>query len=200
MGKEIYYTAKNAIGYETEFVIKGFLDDNIHSMDGFEGYPPVLGTINDYQPEEDDVFVCSMGNVQSKKKVCEMIKSKGGKFHTVIHKDAQIREQVSIGAGTIVDWNACVGSNVTIGENSLIQMFAIVGHDCKIGNYTRLDTKTVCVGGVIVEDCSTIHTAAVISHNVVVGEGATVAAMSFVIRKVKPGTTVAGNPTKLVEF
>lgn len=201
MGKELFYTAENAIGYGTDFVVKGFLDDNSHSMDGFKDkYPPVLSTIHDYRPEKDDVFACSMGNVAIKRKVCELIKSRGGVFQTIIHKDAQIRNGVIIGDGCVIDAYAIIGSESKIGENCLIQLFSIVGHDCVIGDYSRIDTRCVCVGGVKLEDNVTIHTGAMVSHNVIVGHDATVAAMSFVIRSVKPGTTVMGNPAKRLEY
>ena len=48
----------------------------------------------------------------------------------------------------------------------------------------------------IIKDRATIHTGAVVSHQVVVGEDAVVAACSFVIKKVDAGTTVFGNPAK----
>lgn len=78
MGKDIYHSAKHSIGYGTEYDIKGFIDDNLNSLDGCEGYPPVLDTIKNYQPSEDDVFTCSIGNVKTKRTLCEMIKDRGG--------------------------------------------------------------------------------------------------------------------------
>ncbi len=200
MGKEVFYTAKNSIGYGTEFVIKGFLDDNIHSLDAFIGYPPVLDTIHNYQPQPDDVFTCSIGNVHTKKKLCEIIKSKGGKFQTLIFNNVQLRENVKIGEGCIIDSYAHIGSDVVIGENCLIQAFACVAHDCIIGDYSRLDVRTLIVGSVIVGNNVTIHTNAVVSHKVVLEDDSTVAAMSFVIRKVKFGTTVMGNPAKRLDY
>ncbi len=200
MGKEIFYTAKHSIGYGTEFDIKGFLDDNIHSLDGFHGYPPVLDTIHDYQPKPDDVFTCSIGNVNVKRKLCELIKSRGGKFQTIIFNNVQIRENVKIGDGCIIDSFAHIGSDAVIGENCLIQSFAGVAHDCVIGDYTRIDVRSLLVGGVKVGNNVTVHTNAVISHKVVLEDDCTVAAMSFVIRSVKAGTTVMGNPAKLLEY
>ncbi|MCD4679982.1 MAG: sialic acid O-acetyltransferase, partial [Bacteroidales bacterium] len=41
----------------------------------------------------------------------------------------------------------------------------------------------------------TIHTSSVINHNVKIGKGATVGALSFVIRNVKNMATVHGNPS-----
>ena len=196
MGRSVYCIAKGCIGYGTEFVVKGFIDDDLSQLDNFEGYPPVLGTIDDYVIEEDDIFVCSIGDTKTKKIICEKLKARGAKFQTLIHKTAIVRQNAKIGDGCIIADFASVGADCTIGENSLVQAFAIAAHDCKIGNYVRIDTHATCVGGVVIEDTATIHTSAVVSHNVVVGEGATVAALSFVIKKVKPGTTVYGNPAK----
>ena len=196
MGRSVYCIAKGCIGYGTEFVVKGFIDDDLSQLDNFEGYPPVLGTIDDYVIEEDDIFVCSIGDTKTKKIICEKLKARGAKFQTLIHKTAIVRQNAKIGDGCIIADFASVGADCTIGENSLVQTFAIAAHDCKIGNYVRIDTHATCVGGVVIEDTATIHTSAVVSHNVVVGEGATVAALSFVIKKVKPGITVYGNPAK----
>lgn len=200
MGKEINYIAEHSIGYGTEFIVKGFLDDNIHSMDGIEGCPPILDTITNYQPIDNDVFCCSIGNVQMRKKVCELIKSKGGMFQKLIHKDAQIRRNVQIGNGTIVDYNASIGSNAVIGENCLLQIGSVIGHDVKIGDNSRIDCHVVCVGGTEIGNDVCIHTNSVINHGVKIGDGATVGAMSFVIRKVKPNTNVQGNPAKQLDF
>lgn len=198
MGRSVFCIAKGCIGYGEEFQIKGFIDDDLNSLDGFKGYPPVLGTINEYEIKPDDVFVCSIGNVRTKKTLCEQLKNRGAEFISLIHKTAIIRQNSVLGKGTIVADYASVGADCNIGECSLIQSFSIVAHDCIIGDYVRIDTHAVCVGGVILEDLVTIHTGAVVSHKVVVHEGATVAATSFVIKKVKSGTTVWGNPAKIL--
>ena len=61
MGRVMYDMARECIGYKTEYDIKGYIDDNIHSLDDFSGYPPILGTISEYQPQENDIFICSIG-------------------------------------------------------------------------------------------------------------------------------------------
>lgn len=199
MGRSVYCIATGSIGYGVEFDIKGFIDDDLKSMNGFDNYPPMLGTIEGYRICEEDVFVCSIGNTKTKKTICEKLKAKGAKFQTLIHKTAIVRQNAKIGDGCIIADYASVGADCTIGENTLVQTFSIAAHDCIIGNYVRIDTHATCVGGVIVEDTATIHTTAVVSHKVIVGEGATVAACSFVIKKVKPYTTVYGNPAKLLK-
>lgn len=199
-GRSLYCITKGCTGYGVEFVVKGFIDDDIHQLDSFNGYPPILETIDNYTIKENDVFVCSIGDTLTKKKICEKLKNRGAKFYTLIHKTAIVRSNATIGDGCVVCEYAAIGADCQIGENTLVQPYAAIAHDCKVGNYVRIDTRATMVGGVIVEDCVTIHTAAVISHNVVVGECAKVAACSFVIKKVKPNTTVMGNPAKPLVF
>lgn len=196
MGRSVFCIATGSLGYGKDFMIKGFIDDDLNSLEGFENYPPILGTIDGYEIDKDDVFVCSIGRTKTKRVVCEKLKARGANFQTLIHKTAIVRQNAKIGDGCIIADYASVGADCTIGENTLVQTFSIAAHDCKIGNYVRIDTHATCVGGVVVEDCATIHTSAVVSHKVVVGEGAVVAACSFVIKKVKPNTTVYGNPAK----
>lgn len=200
MGRDMYWSAKGCLGYGVEFDIKGFIDDDLTSQDGYDGYPPLLGTIDDYEIQEDDVFNCSIGCVQSKAKVCGKLKAKGATFYTLINKTAIIHERTTLGDGCYVGEFALIGTEATIGENCLIQAYSIIGHDCKIGDYVRIDTHSVIIGGVVIQNRATVHTAAVVSHRVIVGEDATVASCSFVIRKVKNGTTVVGNPAKQLDY
>ncbi len=200
MGRDVYWSAKGCLGYGEDFDIKGFIDDDLSSQDGFEDYPPLLGTIDGYQIGDDDVFTCSIGNVKIKSIVCEKLKSRGAKFYTLINKTAIVHEHTTLADGCYVGEFALIGTEATIGENSLIQAYSIIGHDCKIGNYARIDTHSVIIGGVVIQDRATVHTAAVVNHKVEVGEEATIAACSFVIKNVKAGTTVMGNPAKRLDY
>ena len=194
MGRTVYSMAKECIGYGDIFDIKGFIDDNLHALDGFENYPPIIGTIKDYQVQADEVFASSIGNTNTKRLVCESLKQRGAVFFTLIHQKAIVRANAKIGAGSIIGEFATVGSDAVIGENCLVQTYACVAHDCRVGNYVRIDTHCTCVGGVVIKDCATIHTSAVLSHGVTVEENAVVGACSFVIKKVSAGTTVIGSP------
>lgn len=196
MGRCTYCIAEQSIGYGVEFEIKGFLDDNLKALDGFDGYKPVLSTIADYQIEKEDVFVCSIGEVKTKVKVSEGLKAKGAKFYTLVHKAASIGKNTQIGEGTVIDEGVHIDPDVVIGTDCLLQAQAIIGHDSKIGNYCRIDTQCSLVGGTIVKDRATIYTHAMVSHNVTIAEDAIVGACSFVIKNVKPGVSVFGVPAK----
>lgn len=195
MGRTIYSNALESVGYGAEFSIKGFLDDNLKALDGYPNYPPIIGTIKDYVPSKDDVFVSSIGG-SARRPCMEEIIRRGGEFMELIHQTARIYTNVRLGKGNFIGAYTVIGNDAVVGDYNMIQSYTVIGHDAKIGSWNRIDTHVTCVGGVIVEDNTNIHTSAVISHKVVVENGAHVGACSFVIRKVKAGTTVMGNPAK----
>ena len=195
-GREVYNLAVKCRGYQSHYSVKGFLDDNKNALLGYKDYPPILSSVQDYQICEEDVFVCALGDVKMKQKYVKMILKKNGEFLTLVHPLASISKNANIGKGCIVFQNTSVGCDSIVGDFALIQNSAVVGHDVKIGDYTRLDSYVVTVGGVIIESNVTIHTSSVINHNVIVGKGSIVGALSFVIRNVKEGATVFGNPAK----
>lgn len=197
MGREVYHLATDCSGYGTEFDIKGFLDDNIHALDSFTyKYPSVIGSINDYQIQDDDIFTCSIGDVHTKVRIVSLIESKGGKFVNLIHPDVYINPTAQMGNGILAFHDVHVGSEAIIGNHVMLQSYAAIGHDAVIGDFTRIDPKASVIGGVKVGNRVTLHTMSVLNHKVVVGDNAVVGALSFVIRKVKPGITVFGNPAK----
>lgn len=197
MGRTLYDNSLESIGFGETFVVKGFIDDNLNSLEGFNNYPPLLGKIVDYKPQKNDVFVSSIGG-EARRKCMEEIIARGGNFMELIHKTARIGSNVKLGKGNFIGAFTTIGADAVIGDYNMIQSYSIIGHDDVIGSWNRIDTHVTCVGGIVVEDEVNIHTAAVISHGVKVETGAHVGACSFVIRKVKRGTTVYGNPAKIL--
>ena len=195
MGRTVYSNTLESIGYGETFVVKGFIDDDINALDGFLNYPPLIGTIKDYLPEEDDVFVSSIGG-KSRRPCMEEIIRRGGEFIELIHKTARVYANAKLGKGNFIGAYTVIGNDAVVGDYNMIQSYTVIGHDARIGSWNRIDTHVTCVGGTIVEDDVNIHTSAVISHKVTVESGAHVGALSFVVKRVKAGTTVMGNPAK----
>ena len=73
MGRTMYDMARESIGYGIEYDIYGFLDDNIAALDNFENYPPLIAPIQGYQPQENEIFICSIGGAARKKCMEEII-------------------------------------------------------------------------------------------------------------------------------
>ena len=139
MGKQLWSFAQVCTGYQTEYIIKGFIDDNLHALDRYNGYSPMLGTIKDYMPEKNDVFINSVSDVKFKKKCISHIISRGGEFINLIHPNAVVSPHTKIGKGNIIANRVGIGVECKIGGFNLIQDGAIIAHDVCIGDWCRID-------------------------------------------------------------
>lgn len=197
-GREVFNTAVESIGYGEDFVVKGFLDDNIHALDNFEGYPPILDTVDAYQPDVKDVFTCAVGVVKTRRMLSERIMAKGGQFITLIHETAYIGKNTKVGEGCIILAGARIHCDVTVGNHVIVQPYSILGHDVKVGDWTLINALADCGGMSKVGEMVTLHTTSFILPQSIIEDGATVGAGSVVLRKVKAGMTVMGVPAKPV--
>ena len=195
MGRTMFDLARESIGYEESFTIKGFIDDNGDALNNFTNYPPLVGTIKEYVPSLNDVFVCSIGGA-SRKGCMESIIEKGGEFISLIHRTARIGSNVRMGKGNMVGAFTTIAADARIGDYNFIQSLTIIGHDVTIGDWNRIDSMVMLIGGISIGNHNMIHTQAVLNHNVHVGDDAKISACSFVISNVESGTTVFGNPAR----
>lgn len=198
MGRTIYDMVLENSGYEKVYHIKGFIDDDIHQLDKFDNYPPIVGTISDYIPKEGDIFVCSIGGT-SRRACMELIIDRGGEFVTMIHPTSRIGTNVHIGKGVYVGAYTIIAADAYIDDYNFIQSHTIVGHDVKIGKWNRIDSYVMLVGATTIGEGCVINTRAMINHNVLVGDGAHVGACSMVIQNVGAGTTVFGTPARRIK-
>lgn len=195
-GRAICNFAQESKGYGIEFDIKGFLDDKTDALEGFEGYPPIIGTVEDYKPQEEDVFTCALGNVRYKIKYTKMMQDKGGVFITLIHKAAYISQNVKIGEGCIILADCMIQCDAKIGNHVTIHPKAIVGHDVVIEDWCMVEAFADCGGFSHLEEGSVLHTSSFLMPNKRLGAYAVVGACSFAVQNVKQGTVVLGVPAK----
>ena len=199
-GREVYNLLPDCIGYQTQFDVKGFLDDKTDALDGMPGYPPIIDSVEHYEPDTNDVFICALGDVKWKKYYSEMVLQKGGEFINLIHSTAKISRNTKIGFGCIITENVLISCEITIGNCVTFQAFATLGHDVRIGDYCHLGCRSFMGGYSELGNMTTIQTGSIILPHVKVGDNCTVGAGSVVIRKVKEGNTVFGNPAKRLDI
>jgi len=199
-GRETYNIALESNEFSKAYTIKGFLDDNKKALDGCTDYPPIIDSVEHYEIQTDDVFICALGDVKYRKKYTDMILSRGGEFINVIHSTAYIGKNTRIGIGCILARYVNISCDIKIGNFVCFQPFATVGHDCNIGNDCMLNTYSFCGGGVSLEDEVTLNTCAIIQPHKIIHKNATIGAGAFVIRDVESNTTVYGNPAQRLEY
>jgi sugar O-acyltransferase (sialic acid O-acetyltransferase NeuD family) len=199
-GREVYSLSKSAIGCGKDFVVKGFLDDNSMILDGFCNYPPILSSVEEYEVQENDVFICAIGAVKWKIFYTKIIMEKKGRFVNLIHKSAIIRDNVSLGYGIIIGENCIISNEVVIKDFVTIHSYCIIGHDAFIGANTQIGAQCFIGGFAIIENDATLNVKATVLDRLKIQTGATVGAASLVIKNVKANTTVFGIPATVLKF
>lgn len=179
-----------------EWNILGFLDDNREiGTEVFHGYK-IIGTIQDWQPKYSEYFSLGVSSPQTKEKLYNLLKEKGGQFATLISPSVYIPEEIEIGEGCTITL-AWLGVNVKLGKCVNIHGSMIGGSE--IGDFSTT-TGFTNVAGAKIGKRVFIGSHAVILNNVEVGDDAYICAGSVVFSKVKPGIKVMGYPAKKFEF
>jgi len=196
LGREVYLLAKESIGFNADFQVKGFLDDKIDALDGLGDFPKVLGTVEDYAIQANDVFICALGDVKWKKHYVDLMLAKGGAFMTLIHKSASIGIGSTVGVGSIISRYVTITANCSVGNYTTITTSSDIGHDASIGNFCHVGAFAFIGGGSSLGDFVTLHPRASILPHKKVGNHAIVGAGSVVIRNIKERDTVFGVPAR----
>ena len=195
-GRDFIGWCRMTPGLLDKYDLSGFLDDDNAILDGYEGYPPIVGTAETFVPRANDVFFCAMGNVAPRIKYTKMILERGGKFDTFIAPSAKVAASAKIGIGCFIWNNVVICANTEIGNHVVCQNNAVVGHDTKIGDYSILDEGVACCGFVTIGEKTAVHTGAKIAPHVRIGSNVMVGIGSIVIRDVENEQSVFGNPAR----
>ena len=102
-----------------------------------------------------------------------------------------IREFTTIHRGLISDTN--------VGDNNYLMAYSHVAHDCKIGDFVKIANSVQIAGFTTVQSFSYLGLSAVIHQFIVIGQASMVGMNSTVVKSVRPGSTIAGTPAKLLK-
>lgn len=199
-GREVFGMLPDCHGYGTEFVVKGFLDDKTDALDNYADYPPIIDSVEHYEPQENDVFICALGEPKWKRIYSEMILAKGGEFINLVHNKAFIGKNTKLGRGCIISRGASVSCDVVVGDFVTLQRLSTVGHDACVGNYCHMGTYSFIGGYATMEDMSMIYTRGTLIPHKRLGESSVLGAGSVAMTNVKRGTTVIGIPAKALKI
>ena len=205
-GREVLQWARDineagqAAGTGARWEIRGFLDDNPQALDGKVCTVPVLGSVDAYEVQPEDEFVCCIGNSAVRRAVTERLKARGAVFPAVVHPNAVVADSCTLGEGVIVYPYALISDNAVIGDGCIINMYSSVAHDSVLGEYCTIsahcDVTGMCTLGSRVFMGSTSH----VVPGLKIGDDVYICAGSTVMSRVRSGMKVLGNPAKIVKF
>ena len=176
--------------------ILGFIDDNLHALDGFDIGYKVLGRISDWIPGKHEKYVLAIAAPRTKEKIVPALKAKGAVFETVLAPTVTIGERTKIGEGVVAFGSCGISVDVTVGNFVFFNALDGIGHDAVIGDYCTFGPKVCISGATKLGKCVNVGALASTHPGVEVGDYATIGMNSAVIRRVKPEATVIGVPAK----
>ncbi|RKL61630.1 hypothetical protein DXT63_15650 [Thermoanaerobacteraceae bacterium SP2] len=188
---EVIEWARHLNKFQNEWYVYGLLDDN---KAGTNLDVPIIGKIENYIPNSDEVFICAIGDPKIKYNICIDFVKRGAQFINLIHPTAIIGESAIIGKGIILCPYSVIAAKANIGDFVTINLHSTVGHNAVVKSGCTISSHCDITGFVNLEECVFIGSHSSIIPSVKVGKGAKIGAGSIVIRNVRENVTVFGNP------
>ena len=172
--------------------IKGYLEYSYNLEKYYNVYnykSPVIGTIEDYQPQDDDLFIIGVSHIGFRERIIETMKSKGAKFYTLIHPTAIIAKDAVIGEGCVISPFCMIGPRAIVGSFNELTSYSFISHDCVIGTNNSFSTAGVW-GRSHIGNNNTFYIRSTVQPDLTIGNNCVVQAGMVVDKDMPDGTTM----------
>lgn len=173
-----------------------FLDDN--KVGQKCGRFVVTGMSKDMINYKDFDFIVAIGNAEIRQKIFGELEFKQLHICTLIHPNAVVAEDVSIGTGTVVMAGSVINSGTKIGKSCIINTCSSVDHDCRIGDFVHIAVGSHVAGTVEVGNRTWIGAGTVIINNIKIICDCMIGAGSVVVKNINEAGTYIGVPARRI--
>lgn len=186
--------------------VVALFDNNPNANSVIAGVPLYKGKegfLNWYENERDvrDIAgLVAIGGAYGNDRLAmqEYFRSHGISIDSIVHPDASVCNNVSIGAGTQILAQSVVSTDVKIGEACIINIRAAVDHECILGEGVHIAPGATLCGCVNVGRNVMIGAGAVVLPRVKIGANTVVGSGAVVTKDLPEGVVVVGSPAKII--
>ena len=193
-GRETFAWAAQAIASGAPWQIKGFLDNRVNALAGYDYPVGILGDVERYPIEADDVFIGAIGDPKDKVRYYSPLAKRGARFVNVIHPWANLGRNVRLGTGIVLAPFSQASCDATIGDHVAIGAFSNVAHDAVVGDWCQIGNHCGINGNAVVGPGTLLASHVCILPRTTVGAWACLEAGSVVVKDVEPYAKMSGNP------
>lgn len=199
---EVYELIKDINNVESKYNIIGILDDNeaIHGQEK-EGVPILGGTQLAKGYGKDVNFIFAIGSFRTRLIRHEILKRLDipfERFETLVHPTVKIFSSAKIGHGCIVHYGTVIFSHTIIEPFAVIAANNVIAVANLIGQGALMGSNITTTTGAKIGCYSFIGSSTSIGEHIEIQPGAYVGMGCLVLKKIKAGAFVLGNPPKIL--
>jgi sugar O-acyltransferase (sialic acid O-acetyltransferase NeuD family) len=196
-GREVYQWLQDERRLLQDYEFVGFLDDDLAALSGLDLGHSVVAPLKGFPLGAHDFFICGIGSVEWKRRLCQPMLHQGARFLSLVHPTALIGRGVTLGDGVVVCPRVTLTCDVRVGAMSMINCHSSAGHDVVIGDWCTIGAHCDLTGGTSLGQGVFLGSGVRVIPSKTIGSSSTVGAGSVVIRNVAPETRVFGNPARV---
>lgn len=199
---EVYELIKDINEIEFKYSIIGILDDNetLHGQEK-EGIP-ILGNTQLVKDYGDDIkFVFAIGSFRTRlirHNILKRLDIPFERFETLVHPTVKIFSSARVGYGCIIHYGTVIFSHTIIEPFVVIAANNVIGVANLIGQGVLMGSNVTTTTGVMIGCYSFIGSSTSIGEHIEVEPGAYVGMGCLILKKIKVGAFVLGNPPKIL--
>lgn len=154
--------------------------------------------VADALPEDATHYLPAVGDPALRRRFVTLAEGRGLRPVQAVSPLSTVPDALRDVPGLVVFPRAHLSTNVALGHHCHLNTGCQVSHDGELGARVTLSPGVLLAGGVVVEDDASLGVGAVVLPGRRIGRGAVVGGGAVVVHDVAPGTTVAGNPARLL--
>lgn len=200
---EIIELIKDINAVQLRYKVIGVLDDS-EILTGQElGGIKVLGNTAMAKELPNSIkFIFGIGSFRTRllrPGILQKIGVSYDRFETLIHPSAKVFSTASIGRGCIIHFGSVVFHNSIIDDFSIISANCVIAVENRLGWGALLGSSITTTTGVKIGSFSFIGSGTNIGEHVEIEPGAQIGMGSLILKPVKKGTFVLGNPPRVLD-
>lgn len=195
---ELYIVGAGGLGRETYDAalaagldVTAFLDDRLSGTQ-VRGLPVLAPT----DAPAGAAYVVGIADPQVRRRVSEQLDRRGLTPTNVVHPQAIIGPETTLGIGCAVLGGAHISSSIRVGDHVSVQYNATVGHDSVLADRVTVYPGANVAGSVVLDEDVTVGSNAVVLQGLKIGRSTFVGAGAVVTRDLGPGLVVIGAPAR----